>query len=138
MSNYKISFCTTCMNRLSYLKQTLPQNLADNMDYDNLEYILLDYNSSDGLEEYIKSTYAEALNIGKLVYFKIDFVEFYDWAHSRNLAVSLASGDIICNIDADNFTGAGFAAYVNQIFKEKNDIFFNHLLLATAEKRCPG
>ncbi|MBE8721365.1 glycosyltransferase family 2 protein [Sphingobacterium pedocola] len=123
MNNFRISFCTTCMNRLSYLKQTLPQNLADNMDYENLEYVLLDYNSSDGLEDYIKSNYSEELNNGKLIYFRIDSVEFYDWTHSRNLAVSLATGDIICNIDADNFTGAGFAKYVNQMFKNMQDVF---------------
>lgn len=123
MSNYKISFCTTCMNRLPYLKQTLPKNLADNASYEKLEFILLDYNSSDGLEDYVKANYEEAISTGRLVYFRIDSVKFYDWAHSRNLAVSLATGDIICNVDADNFTGAGFATYVNQIFQEQNDIF---------------
>lgn len=123
MNNIRISFCTTCMNRLSYLKQTLPKNLADNMDYENLEFVLLDYNSSDGLEEYIKSNYSESLSNGRLVYFKIDSVQFYDWTHSRNLVVSLATGDVICNIDADNFTGAGFATYVSRVFKEMPNIF---------------
>lgn len=111
------------MNRLSYLKQTLPKNLADNTDYENLEFVLLDYNSSDGLEEYIKSNYSEFLSNGRLVYFRIDSVQFYDWSHSRNLVVSLATGDVICNIDADNFTGAGFATYVSEIFKEMPNIF---------------
>jgi len=111
------------MNRLSFLRQTLPKNLEDNWDYDNLEFILLDYNSSDGLEDYIRSNYSEELNNGKLFYFKMDTVQFYDWSHSRNLAVSLATGDIICNVDADNFTGAGFAAYVSEIFKKMSNIF---------------
>lgn len=123
MNGIRISFCTTCMNRLSYLKQTLPKNLADNSDYENLEFVLLDYNSSDGLEEYIKSNYSAYLDNGKLVYFRLDSVKFYDWTHSRNLVVSLATGDVICNIDADNFTGVGFAAYVNSVFSEMSNVF---------------
>ncbi|MBD1424441.1 glycosyltransferase family 2 protein [Sphingobacterium arenae] len=123
MKNFRISFCTTCMNRLSYLKQTLAKNLDDNLDYENLEFVLLDYNSSDGLESYIKANYSEELKNGKLVYFKIDTIEFYDWTHSRNLVVSLATGDIICNIDADNFTGTGFATYVNHVFNQASDVF---------------
>lgn len=111
------------MNRLSYLKQTLPKNLADNMDYEHLEFVLLDYNSTDGLEEYIKSNYSAALTSGRLVYFRIDAVQFYDWTHSRNLVASLATGDVICNIDADNFTGPGFAAYVSGIFRKTPNIF---------------
>jgi hypothetical protein len=27
---YKISFCITCMNRLSHLQETLPKNIHDN------------------------------------------------------------------------------------------------------------
>ena len=46
---HKISICTTCMNRLDDLKQTLPQNILDNADYTRTEFVLIDYNSSDGL-----------------------------------------------------------------------------------------
>ena len=53
---YKISFATVCMNRLHHIRQTLPKNIADNSDYENVEFILLDYNSSDGLEEWVKET----------------------------------------------------------------------------------
>ncbi|PRD56726.1 hypothetical protein C5749_05710 [Sphingobacterium gobiense] len=62
------------MNRLSYLKQTLAKNLDDNLDYENLDFVLLDYNSSGGLESYIKASYSEELKNGKLVYFKIDTI----------------------------------------------------------------
>ena len=30
---YKISFCTTCMDRLYNLKETLPKNIEDNESY---------------------------------------------------------------------------------------------------------
>ncbi|SDF79324.1 Glycosyl transferase family 2 [Pedobacter terrae] len=123
MSDIKISFCTTCMNRLFYLRQTLPKNLFDNKDYKNLEFVILDYNSSDELEKYIRDSYQDELYNGRIVYYRIDSVQFYDWAHSRNLVASLATGDVICNIDADNFTGPGFAQYVNEVFQNRTDVF---------------
>ena len=33
-------------------------------------------------------------------------------SHAKNQAFRLARGSILCNLDADNFTGPGFAAYV--------------------------
>jgi len=97
--------------------------MIDNRNYENIEFLILDYNSSDGLEEYIRDNYPEQLENKKLVYFKVDSVQFYDWTHSRNLAVSLATGEIICNLDADNFTGPNFAQYLNDIFNEASDVF---------------
>ena len=53
---YKVSICTTCMDRLSDLKQTLPQNIQDNLDYPNVEFVVLDYNSKkDDVDGWIKS-----------------------------------------------------------------------------------
>ena len=50
----KISFCTVCMNRLQYLMQTLPVNIAGNIDYPNLEFVVLNYNSKDDMENWIR------------------------------------------------------------------------------------
>jgi len=47
--HFKISFCIVCMNRLHQLSQTLLQNIRDNEDYSELEFIVLDYNSNDGM-----------------------------------------------------------------------------------------
>ncbi|WP_158563357.1 hypothetical protein [Chitinophaga silvatica] len=49
MEPLKISFCTVCMGRLHHLRQTLLQNIADNTTYDNLEFVILDCNSEDGI-----------------------------------------------------------------------------------------
>ncbi|KKL80749.1 hypothetical protein LCGC14_2001600, partial [marine sediment metagenome] len=50
---YKISFCTTCMGRLYNLKETLPKNIEANGEYPNVEFVILDYNSSDGLGDWV-------------------------------------------------------------------------------------
>jgi len=43
------------MNRLYHLQETLPKNIKDNYLPDDVEFVLLDYHSSDGLEEWVRS-----------------------------------------------------------------------------------
>ena len=64
-----ISFCISCRGRLHHLRRTLPQNIADNRDYPNLEFILLDYNSTDGLGEWVKHELSEEIANGQLNYY---------------------------------------------------------------------
>lgn len=123
MNYQKISFCTVVMNRLHHLKETLPQNLKDNEDYANLEFIIVDYNSSDEIEEWIKTNLGSYIESGKLHFFKTNTPNYFDRSHSRNIAFKLASGDILCNVDADNFTGKGFASYINNEFSLHKNIF---------------
>ena len=110
----RISICTTVMNRLGDLKQTLPKNMADNADYPNLEFVVLDYNSSDGLGDWIKAEMMEYIEKGRLVYARTAQPKYFSMSHSRNLAFKVACGEIVNNLDADNFCQKGFAAYVNR------------------------
>lgn len=125
----KISFCTTVMNRLHHLKETLPMNLADNIATENIEFVILDYNSTDGLEDWMKQNLDNFC--GKVIYFKTTQPSFYKRSHSRNMAFRLASGDIVCNLDADNYAGKNFAEYLTAMFQQDNTIFIapqnNHL-----------
>ncbi|SEM79430.1 Glycosyltransferase like family 2 [Mucilaginibacter gossypiicola] len=115
------------MNRLHHLKQTLPLNLMDSFGYPDTEFVLLDYNSSDGLEQYVLSELSVYINNNKLIYFRTESPHYFNRSHSRNLAFRLASGDIICNIDADNFTGKGLANYINQVFNKEKNIFLTNI-----------
>src|SRR6187402_755906 len=114
--NYKISFCIVCMNRLHQLKETLKANIIDNEDYEQLEFILLDYNSKDGLEVWVKENFYDFIATGRLIYYRTDLPQNWDPSHSKNVAFKLASGEIICNLWADYFAGAGFASYINEQF----------------------
>lgn len=106
-SAYKISFCTTCMNRVEDLKITLPFNIAANEDYPHLEFVLLDYSSSDGLDVWIKRRMMHHIKSGRLIYYRLDGKKYYDMCSARNIAFRLATGDIVNNLDADNFTSEG-------------------------------
>jgi GT2 family glycosyltransferase len=121
-AKYKISFCVVCMNRLHQLKQTLPQNIMNNTSYDNLEFIVLDYNSQDGMEEWVSEKMSEHIESGRLIYFKTTEPKTWSPSHSKNIAFKLATGDIICCIWADYYTGKDFATYVNAAFKQNPGI----------------
>ena len=120
---FKISFCTVCMNRLEHLKKTLPKNIEDTRTYGNFEFVVLDYNSKDGLEKWIMSEMSPYMAEDLLIYVKTTVPEYFLRSHSKNVAAKSASGDIICNIDADNFVGEGFADYINYEFTERKHIY---------------
>lgn len=95
------------MNRAEDLKITLPFNIAANADYPNLEFVLLDYNSSDDLVRWIKRRMMKHIESRKLVYYRLEGRKYYDMCPARNIVFKLATGDIINNLDADNFTSDG-------------------------------
>jgi len=127
---YKISFCTVCMDRLHNLKETLPINIKSNKSYPNLEFVILDYNSSDKLEDWIKNNFIKYINNGRIVYYRTEEPKYFDMPHAKNVVSKLASGDIINNLDADNYavdirpenknkqTNECWASYLNRIANE--------------------
>lgn len=126
----KISFCTVCRGRLHHLRRTLPRNIVWNQGYSALEFVLLDYNSADGLEKWVKTEMAGYIKSGRLVYLKESSSPYFQHSHSRNLCFKMATGDIVCNIDADNFTGAGFAEHVNELFGNKPALICGGMAMA--------
>jgi GT2 family glycosyltransferase len=123
MVTYKVSLCTVSMNRLHHLKKTLPLNILDNAGFVELEFVIVDYNSSDGLEGYVKENFPMLIADGRLKLFRTSDPAFFNRTHARNMAFRLASGDIVCNVDADNFTGPGFASYIYDIFSSSSELY---------------
>ena len=126
MNNPRIAFCSTNKGRTQHLKLTLPKNLADNADYDNCVFVVLDYNSPDDLKEYIASAHAKDIESGKLVVYSYPDGGVFQMAGAKNLAHRcgmLENADILVNLDADNFTGRGFASYIAAQFTEDPHCF---------------
>ncbi|GAH24186.1 unnamed protein product, partial [marine sediment metagenome] len=88
--SYRISLCTTVMNRLKDIQQTIPKNMADNADYGKAEFLILDYNSTDGLEDWVRENLPEHIATGRVAFFRTSDPEFFDMSHSRNLAFKLS------------------------------------------------
>lgn len=115
----KIAFCTTCKGRIQHVQRVLAKNIWDNPGPDSI-FVLLDYNSDDGLGDFIKEEFSAAMACGKLVYYRNNEAMRFKMAHAKNMAHRAAireGADILVNLDADNFTGEGFADYVQQAFE---------------------
>lgn len=106
---------TVVMNRLHHLEQTLPDNLSSNTQA-TTRFLILDYNSDDGLQEYIVDNFSAELKAGRLEYHRYAHAKYFSHSHSRNLAVKLTNTDFVCNVDADNFTGREFDKYLQMEF----------------------
>jgi hypothetical protein len=111
------------MNRLHHVKATLPFNLDCCKTLPDSEFVILDYNSTDGLFDWINVNQQHFG--GKVKYYRTTEPQFYKRSHSRNMAMKLASGDIVCNLDADNFVGIGFATYIQEQFLTKKNIYLS-------------
>jgi hypothetical protein len=119
----KVSFCITCMGRAKHIRQTLEKNILANKRYPNVEFVLLDYNSNDGLKDWVFSNLKKYIDSGTLVYYRTERPTHFHVSRAKNMSHRLASGDILCNLDADNFTGQNFAFYLNKIFSKRSSIF---------------
>lgn len=112
------------MNRLYHLKDTLKKNIEDNYLPEDVEFVLLDYNSSDHLEQWVKDEMSDHINSGILVYYRTTTPVYYHRSHSRNIAFRLSEGNILCNLDADNYLGEGFALEMISEFSQNPEIFY--------------
>jgi glycosyltransferase involved in cell wall biosynthesis len=110
------------MGRAHHLKETLPKNLVDNADCPDLEYVVLDYNSTDGLEAWMRHFLASSPHADRVSYYRERTAKFFDPRHAKNAAHLLAAGSVVVNIDADNFTGPGYASELKKIFSAPDRI----------------
>src|SRR6185369_18018324 len=107
-----------------HLKMTLPKNLADNADYKDCVFIVLDYGSQDDLLFYLKKHHADDIDSGRLVVYSRVNDGPFRMAHAKNIAHRLGilhGAEILVNLDADNYTGRGFASYVRGEFERIGD-----------------
>jgi hypothetical protein len=138
----KTVFCTTCKGRTNHIERTLPKNLKDNP---NATFVLVDYNSQDHLSTYLAEKHMEDMIFGRLVVYSYRGQHPFRMAHAKNMAhrcAMLEGADIMVNLDADNFTGPGFADYVADYFGyEKeiagNDVFLWAKMVKDGEGRLP-
>ena len=126
-----IVFCTTCKGRAQHVELTLPKNFADNADYADCRFVVLDYCDSGPLRRYLWSNHRAEMRSGRLVVYSYLGVESdpvpvlsnrnppanipFHMAHAKNMAhrCGIREGaDVLVTLDADNFTGPGLARYI--------------------------
>src|SRR5271168_3587589 len=138
-----IVFCTTCKGRAQHLEQTLPKNLADNPS-DNCRFVVLDYGSIDHLTPYLKLHHHKAIKSCKLTVYHFPTAGVFHMTHAKNMAHRvgmLEGGDVLVNLDADNYTERGFADYIESALLGKIEETFLYARWRTAPripKGCSG
>jgi hypothetical protein len=89
-----ISFCTSYLGRREHLEKTYPHNVDVGINYD-CEFVLLDY-----------SAYSDKWEVSR----------------AKNKAHYIASGEILINVDADNYLSIPYVNGVLEIFKEDRNV----------------
>lgn len=121
-----VSFCTTCKNRFWHLHKTFLKNIEDNRDYPGVEFVLINYNSEDELEDWAREVLLPYIEAGLVNYYRTPEPDLFHASIAKNLAHKVAKGDIVCNVDGDNFTGRDFAFFLNhQMYLYGDDTIFH-------------
>lgn len=113
-----LSFCIHVKNRAEHIKQTLPINLINNLSSSNkIEFVVVDFGSTDGLKDYICGNFCSELSSGYLSYYYTEELPVFHVSISKNTSHYFSSGEINVTLDADNFTGKGGGEYIINKFK---------------------
>jgi GR25 family glycosyltransferase involved in LPS biosynthesis len=99
----RYSFCVTCKGRLDHLMETLPVNLEVLRKFGDSELVLLNYNSPDGMGDYVLDHFKSAMQAGLLRFATTRQPEKFRMAHAKNVCHKLGRGEFLVNLDADHF-----------------------------------
>lgn len=111
-----VSYCTTCKGRLQHLKKTLIANMEAEQGNPNVEFVVLDYGCPDGTFDWLRQRFPGEIRSGRLRCARYNSAPTFEHAHAKNMAHRLATGSILCNVDADNFIAPNFSQWLAQTF----------------------
>jgi glycosyltransferase involved in cell wall biosynthesis len=123
----KLSLVTVCLNSRKTIEKTFQSVLTQ--DYDNIEYIVIDGNSTDGTQAII-----EQYRIGIDHYISEADSGLYE---AMNKGIRLATGDIIAFLNADDvFESEKSVRQLLQPFQDKHiDCVFSDLVYVNADNK---
>ena len=119
-----VSFCITSLRRNDQIMKTLPRNLDDNWnDRQRCEFVVVDFNPSvdndRSLYLFVLKNFQKELQCGYLRYFCSTGLPSWHASIAKNTAHVLARGDILVNVDGDNFVGSNGAEHVRKQFQDE-------------------
>jgi len=123
----KLSFCTSIKNRKFQIEQTLQKNISDNIENsDDIEFTICDFNSNDNVSEWVINNFKDHLQTGYLKLFKIFDFRYWHASVAKNTTHYLSEGEILVNLDCDNFTGKNGGKYLIDLYEQNKSINFCH------------
>lgn len=108
------------MNRLHHLRQTLPINIEMMESREDVEFVLLNYGSKDEMHDWCFKNLSKHIITGQLKYLRTKKPTHFVHSHAKNIAHKNAKGDILINLDADNFIVEGYLEFVLNEFAKSN------------------
>jgi hypothetical protein len=118
---------------------TLPKNLSGNPG-PHSKFVLLDYGSPDDLVSYILANHSREIASGKLVLYRCPDQGQFRMAHAKNMAHRLGileGGDILVNLDADNYAGERFEDYLAWQFRNPNIFMWTRVRPLDGSEKLP-
>ncbi|MFI9240339.1 glycosyltransferase [Streptomyces sp. NPDC053079] len=119
----KISYCTTCKNRLWQLAETFPGNLQRVAEAGNSEIVLVNYHSDDELDSWIRQ-FQPSIDSGILRYLHQRTEPHFHASKAKNLAHLAATGRYLVNLDADNYLGDTIPTW-RTLWREQPDLLIH-------------
>jgi hypothetical protein len=114
-----ISFGTSCMGRIEHLEQTYIKNIETALDQDpDTKFVLLNYNSQDGMDKWVKSCLIKYIKKGIVKYLRNTTATEFSQSRTKNITLKHGLHEIVCNLDADNVITT---RYMKKIIKVWND-----------------
>lgn len=111
----RLSFCTTCKNRLHHLEKTIFDNLKLIERY-NAELVLVNYDSKDSLDFFVNTQLTDYIKNGTMKYIVVPNKQYFKHSHAKNIAHRNASGDVLVNLDSDNYLTDYFMRFIISLF----------------------
>lgn len=108
----RISVCTTCSNRLYQLSDTIEHNHKIILNNSDSEWIIVNYGSKDELHQFMMNKLPVMSN--RVVYAKETSGRSWHASCAKNSAHILGTGDVLFNLDCDNFIGSSLDIIKNK------------------------
>lgn len=119
-----ISLCIPCKGRTHVLRETMPSIIAAANFSAPCEIVVVDYDSQDGLKEYVDEIAASNMLCGNyIVYAKLENKRYYNSAHARNLCVMASSGEYIIQLSTEATPTLEFISYIRSRIWEEHPVW---------------
>lgn len=117
----KLSFGTSCMERLHHLSETYIKNIDTALKFDDtITFVLLNYNSRDGMDRWVNENLNTYIQSGVVRYMHTTVPTEFSQSHAKNITMKHGSGEVVCNLDADNFLSEKFLRKLYSVFAKSD------------------
>jgi hypothetical protein len=125
----KISYCTTCYNRFWQLSKIVKYNLEQVKGDANIEFVIVDFGGKDSEQifEFLTTDFSNELSTGRIKYYRRKKnIKPFKWnvAIAKNVPHRFATGDIVVNLDGDNFLQKNDSRILRYYFNQLPKLIF--------------